>query len=371
MPKPIHYPCIDILRATAALLVVFYHVIELGQWSDFPVSGLALWPRIGWIGVDLFFVISGFVITLSAVSGHDRNPKTFRGHYFRRRWMRIAPLYFCTLLAYVWFLSPGILFIETHKTIAHLVSHAFFLHNLHPSTHGSINGPNWSVALEMQFYLLIALITPWLSRTSPLKVLLYLIAVAWTYRFLGTLILVPGTSTPHHQHVFSSQLPGTLDAFGCGMALALVIHRAEQYRISRFLEPSWWNFILWALASAALLKLATLFFWLESNYWDNPAMIVFWRTLLAAAFASLLASAISFPFKRLGVVSPFGYLGQISYGIYLWHTLILTSLLTLPWVRGSTLLHWTLIGTILLAAASWHFFEKPFLTSKRTAPDRT
>lgn len=364
-PRVEHYPCIDILRAVAALLVVVYHVIEVGQWKEFPITGLALWPRIGWIGVDLFFVISGFVITLSAVSGYRFANEAFVRDFAYRRWMRIAPLYFCTLLAYIWFITPGILFLEPAKVIAHVFSHVFFIHNLHPSTHGSLNGPNWSVALEMQFYFLIALITPWLSRTSPLKALVLFISISWAYRFATTLVLEPGISTPHYQHVFSSQLPGTLDAFGFGIALALLTLNRERYYLARFLTPSWKNFVLLSLIGAAALKGATLLFWVNPDYWGSTGMITFWRTLLAGAFVVILAAAVTFPYKRLGLLLPAGYLGQISYGIYLWHTLVLTSLMTLPWVRGSTLLQWVLVGTILMSAASWHFLEKPLMQRKR------
>lgn len=360
-----HYPFIDILRAAAAILVVVYHVIEVGQWREFPIEGIALWFRIGWIGVDLFFVISGFVITLSALAAYERQGKSFMRGYMSRRWLRIAPLYFCTLLAYVWLVRPELLLADAREALTHLLSHVLFLHNLHPVTHGSINGPNWSVALEVQFYFLIAFIAPWLSRTSALKVLLLFIPVAWAYRYGGTIMLTPGAATPHVQHVFSSQLPGTLDAFGLGIALALMVRTGGQTAFSRLFQPSWRNFILWAVVGAILLRTAMLSYWPRANYWDNVAMIVLWRTLLAAAFAAILAAAVTFPFRRVNLLWPAVYLGRISYGLYLWHTLVLTTLLALPWLRGAPLLQWTLCGTVVLAAASWHFLERPFLERPR------
>jgi peptidoglycan/LPS O-acetylase OafA/YrhL len=344
------------------MLVVVYHIVEVGQWREFPVTGWALWFRIGWIGVDLFFVISGFVITLSAVSAYRKNGRSFVGDYLRHRWFRIAPLYFCTILVFVWLVSPEILFAGAGKTLAHITSHALFLHNLHPSTYGSINGPNWSVALEMQFYVLIAFIAPWLSRTSPLKVLLLFIPIAWSFRYASTLFFPPGTSSPHEQHVFSSQLPGTLDAFAFGIAIALLILNRSANSI---LAPSWRNFIIWTALAALLLKLSMALYWPRANYWDNAAMIIFWRTVLAGAFATVVVAAITFPMKKPLVLWPLTYLGRISYGLYLWHTLVLTTLLSLPWVRGATLLQWTLIGTIILAATSWHFLEAPFVSKAK------
>ena len=85
------YVYIDILRAAAACLVVVYHVIANSQWSQFPITGPALVFRIGWIGVDLFFVISGFVITLSALHTYQKRGSSFRIGFMKRRWLRIAP----------------------------------------------------------------------------------------------------------------------------------------------------------------------------------------------------------------------------------------------------------------------------------------
>ena len=85
-----YFPTIEVLRGFAALSVVIYHVVELFSWKDFPLTGPLLWFRAGWMGVDLFFVISGFVIGIAAFSGIDKHSdKTFRWHFFRRRIVRI------------------------------------------------------------------------------------------------------------------------------------------------------------------------------------------------------------------------------------------------------------------------------------------
>ena len=73
MQKKLYFENIDLLRGFAALSVLVYHVIELSAWKDFPISGPLVWFRLGWMGVDLFFVISGMVIGLSAFKILDKN----------------------------------------------------------------------------------------------------------------------------------------------------------------------------------------------------------------------------------------------------------------------------------------------------------
>ena len=88
--NPVRYGLLDVLRGLAALLVLVYHVIEVGAWKEFPVTGLALLARIGWVGVDLFFVISGFVIGKAAMEGAQGNAPGWRRNFAERRLRRIS-----------------------------------------------------------------------------------------------------------------------------------------------------------------------------------------------------------------------------------------------------------------------------------------
>ena len=163
-----HFPMIDVLRGFAAVTVIVYHVIEHLKWEAFPNSGPAVWFRLGWMSVDLFFVISGFVITMSAVRGISKSNsrREFRREYLRRRLTRIVPLHYLTCLVYVVFVLPAML--SMPRIGWHLWTHAAFVHNWHPATQGSINGVNWSLGVEMQFYLIVMLAAGWLpsSRSS-------------------------------------------------------------------------------------------------------------------------------------------------------------------------------------------------------------
>ena len=341
------------------MLVVAYHVVTYGNWSSIPNTGVGYLLRHGSVGVDLFLTISGFVIALSALDGVSKQGPAFRRPFAVRRLARIVPLYLLTSVVYLFLVNPGMLLSKSAVAV-HIGSHLLFVHNLFVATHGSINGPSWSVALEMQFYLAIMLAAPWLARTNALRMLLYAIAVAALWRFVTTLVLVPGVATPHIQFIYSTQLPGVIDEFAVGIALALAVQRNTN-RVANWLTPSWRHFAAWSRLAVALLAVAIrldrAFF-----FWDYQSMVVGWRLLLATGFAALLGAAITFPWAGRRLLAPLRYVGDISYGIYLWHILVLMALMqNIPALGGALLMTYTLLGTVVLAALTWHLVVRPNL----------
>ncbi len=357
--KAADYPGVDMLRALAASLVLAYHIAQLGKFNGLPDHALArIFTTYGWIGVDLFLVISGFVIALSAFSGVARDGTQFRRPFAIRRLARIVPLYLLTCALFVVLIQPSYLFIPKWALLAHIGSHLLFVHNLMPATHGSINGPTWSVGLEMQFYLVMVWLAPWLARSSVWRVLLGALLVGAGWRFLTTLIWIPGEATVTTQFVYLTQLPGTIDQFALGIALALAMTRRNAFA-ARFLVVNWRTFTGWLLISLVLLTLAM---WMvrHYSYWTSTSMLVAWRPLLGAGFAALLAAVVTLPIAGARLFVPLRYLGTISYGIYLWHMLVIISVNRLvPDIGGRRFTLAVLMCTLVLASLSWHLLEKP------------
>jgi peptidoglycan/LPS O-acetylase OafA/YrhL len=354
-----HFPHIDLLRALAALLVVLYHMDALGSLA---LRGDVWWTvpfRYGWVGVDLFLVISGFVITLSAAKAQSQKPEGFRWPFMQRRLRRLLPLYALTSLIFLFLVRPEVLLRPWEQLLPILASHALFLQNMSPQTHGVINGVTWSLALEMQFYvLLVGTIGFWL-RLGAWRTLGILVLLAWAWRYGSTLLLVPGEAVPHLQVIYTTQLPGTLDAFGIGIALAVWVHQSDG-ALPRSLRPGLRNALVWAAVAGALLTAAAMLL-LRQNYWAHTGMVVFWRTLLALGFGTAMAAMLACPLPSGRWMRPWHYLGEISYGIYLWHFLLLLALLQQTTLRGYDLLWVLLAGTLTLSSLSWHLMEKHWL----------
>ena len=357
-----HFPHVDLLRAVAVILVLVYHLCAIG---GLQLSVETFWSmpfRYGWIGVDLFLVISGFVITLSALSASDTQPVAFKWPFMQRRFRRLLPLYVLTCLVFVLLVKPEVLSRPTNQLIEILISHVLFVSNLSPRTHGVINGVTWSLALEMQFYVALIFSIHLFKQWGALRTGLVLIGLSWLWRFATTLILIPGQATPHLQVIYTTQLPGTLDAFGVGIVLALAIHQKTRFS-AQWLYAGGKPFVAWSLISASILSAAAWQMQNHAVYWSHHAMIIFWRTLLAMGFGAALAAAITCPIKAIWL-KPVHYLGEISYGIYLWHFLVLLSLLQLTTVRSEPLLLTVLVGAIILSSASWHLMEKNWIQKR-------
>lgn len=354
---------IDILRGFAATIVMVYHIVLIGNFEAFPKS----WPFNlvwnGWMGIDLFFVISGFVITLSLKKEDFTNVRKARIKFMKRRWFRIAPLYYFTIAIFIAFLQPHLLFLSAKALLAHFGTHVFFLHNLIPQTHGSIVGPNWTVALEMQFYILMAIIFKKLFVGSKTKMIIAMVASAWTWRFITTLFFIPGASNSNNQFIFSNFLPGTLDEFSVGILIALLwVENSEKDNVvSGMMKRSFINFAVFFALFITIFS-SNLYLLQIINYWSSTAMIVFFKTSLAVSFGLLLLATITLPLRNTMIESPFKYLGKISYGIYLWHIIVLSTILDrIPWLVGYKLLFIVSGITLVLSVMSYHLIELPMI----------
>jgi len=360
-------PELDGLRGVAILLVLFYHYCRIGQPSpDGSAAGyFAALFRLGWSGVDLFFVLSGFLIGGILMDARE-SPSYFRTFYLRRV-HRILPAYYVwvTLFAVAMWVGPRLVAgAEVHSNVP-LPFYYLFLQNLVFVAQATVAwfwlSPAWSLAVEEQFYLVAPPLVRWLS---PQRLRGALIATILLAPALRVLLALRFPDAPQMAYVL---MPCRADALAFGV-LAAMAWRSEAARQWLTARASRLRIVL--LVMFAGLAVMLKFRWAFFPY--SFFMISIGYTLLAAAYCALLLYVLLATRSIAARVMRWRLLrewGKVSYCTYLIHLAVLGGchyfilgaeprIHDLPGA-GVTLLAAAL--TFALAQLSWRTFEKPLL----------
>ncbi len=300
---------LDGLRGLAIALVVWYHAwLVSGQ----GIAGLNFMAEAGFLGVDLFFFISGFCIFFPyARAMRTGRPVPTTRRFFLRRAVKILPSYLLALTVFA--IVYHARFASPVEAAVQLVSHVTFMHTLSPLTFGAISGPLWTIGVEVQFYLLFPLIAPWVRR-SPLAAYAVLAVFAETYRF------IVGQAGLGSTFMFINQLPAYLDVFGSGMFAAhllTTLKRPQTERAKRLYTLG--SFTAFAVAVAGLSEVAAISRGADINAaydWVNAARIAIGPLCIALA----LSTSFALPrWQSILTTRAFVFLSMISYNLYLWN----------------------------------------------------
>lgn len=354
-----YYPWLDPLRFFAALSVVAFHLGDLAGLV-LPASLPGAWFRAGFLGVDLFFAISGAVIFLSIVRLAQKSETHgqsggWRRVFVQRRLVRLVPLYLVTSILFIALVNPAILTRDGLGSL--LTTQLLFISNLFVSTHGVINGPTWSLGVEMQFYLLMALVGPWLLKRGVWLPLIFaaVLAIAWRFGVSHWVSRLPEAVQGHRMFIYTLQLPGVLDGFAAGIAaMWWRLHTSETKAARRFIWLALATVVAWWGVMDLLLRHGAL-------YWSHPAMVLGMRGAVALASGLVVATALSVP-ARFSPGALGRWMGNTSYGIYLWHLGVIL-LVVRRWPDADPL--WQagiVLGiTLVLASLGWYALERPML----------
>jgi peptidoglycan/LPS O-acetylase OafA/YrhL len=360
-------PELDGLRGLAILLVILDHYIasannaKLGLW---PHRALSLFT-VGWSGVDLFFVLSGFLIGGILLDARE-SPTYFRTFYLRRV-CRILPVYYAWILLYAlsvgWVLwqSPGWLGISV-SSFKPALTQLLFLQNIPGRTQAyawAWFGVTWSLAVEEQFYLIAPPLIRFLSARRLFFALVGTICAAPILRVMVSQIWMPGTTAE------KILMPCRADALAFGILLAMA-WRSDSVR--RFLEAN--AVLLKRMLLGLLGGVLALLWWLLHPFSVVGASIGY--TWIALFFACLLVVTLTQQgswIARVMRTPMLRWLGTISYCVYilhyafnlLMHRLILHGSPEIFDAQGVLVSVLALTLTIAVASLSWRYFERPLI----------
>ncbi len=364
---------LDGLRGLAILGVLLFHATINQDSPDRLVSALERVTRCGWVGVDLFFVLSGFLITGILIDTRDA-AGYFRTFYARRT-LRIFPLYYATL-AVVFLVVPLFAAVDTPALATLFRNQAWlwtyltnvgFLVERHAFANADWLWLNhlWSLAIEEQFYLIWPVVVWSVSPRALPRLCLALVGTALALRCLGaSLELPPGA--------IYFPTPCRIDGLASGGFVASLL-RSEVGRPGLLAGAQ-------RSALIAALLLVGIFVWRSGLRFTDRVCLTVGLTLWCVCASSLIVLTVAGrPGNRLQCwleSSWLQFLGKYSYGIYVLHHLFLPCLLAwfpvrdLVQITGSELLGLLLHVTILVVVSvtagvlSWHLWEKHFLKLK-------
>ncbi len=381
-----HLPVLDGLRGLAILLVLLNHVTLYTPWPSGWPPLLAQIGLFGWAGVQLFFILSGFLIFLPYAGALVRQtPWPDPLAFYRRRARRILPVYFAFLVA------VGLpLTLAGHLHAARLpaaIVTALLLHNMDTAATNlvsQLNAPLWTLAIEWQFYLIL----PWLARGFARlgagrpgrlwRPLALVVAFGFSASVLAAVVRhasgqIQPEDAPGAVGLVVRLLYGVrgryLEEFALGMGLAILyvayVAVIEPGRIA----VQWRRRVVGACLIAAGIGLPLCHLWARAaGQYDLGADwtrfgVAGWmwalagQWVVAVCFCLLLAAGLLSrgTLARALAVAPLRWLGTISYSVYVWHL----------WVFRLIAPGWLLLpAVILLGAASYYVIERPFLAAR-------
>lgn len=366
-----HVPSLDGVRGLAVLLVMVFHFTVFQQSSLVGETMLGVLD-LGWAGVDIFFVLSGFLIT--GILLDARGGEGYFRNFYARRTLRIFPLYYAFLVVVLW-IWPAVRGISFDPAGDQLWMWSY-LGNIPYGLWGRQSVPGhtthlWSLAIEEQFYLLWPLVVHLLSRRALVRTCIALIVAAWFTRVSLHAFFPSG-------YAGYALLPARMDALAAGALLATQVR-----------QPGWIDRLRPTIAPLTLIGLTLL---LVTAIWgdvfdptdraftpmDMRVQMLAFPAVIALAAAMVLHAVIPRQRRQSRILASrwLTSLGKYSYALYLIHVPLRDLLVNtfrggrLPPILGSTMLSQAAVTasgiavSFVLALASWNLFEKHILRLK-------
>ena len=355
-----HFHTFDALRFFAFFKVFLLHLpITAFPWFNYIRAG-------GGIGVQFFFVLSGFLITYIILEEKNRTGQFNLKHFFARRILRIWPLYYLMIL--VAFLTPfiteNLLHVATSaegyapewwKSLLFLENYKMMATGEHPNV--SPLGVMWSLCIEEHFYIIWGLLLYFIPVRRLPVVIICSVLLGYISRSFYAGPGIPALDIFTNIDLF---------AFGALPAYLLVTRRFATE--NALLRVPFWVKLLFVAVLVVVVQLC-------SQYTDDDNAFVTLTTVLGVMFAILISFTIPQHTRfSIGDKNLLSRLGLYTYGLYLYHTIIISLLRALYPAMGLSadtpggavlFVIAALLATIAVSIASYYIFERPFLKLKK------
>ncbi len=405
---------LDGIRAVAVLFVLIVHV----WWAagaprivlaiPFTASSLDLTAITAYTqnGVDLFFVLSGFLLAQQWIrADFQGRPRPSIRRYFQQRFLRIVPAYYACLFLILLFFTPKFIdpmAIYSQRGLVVLLAHLTFLHFALPVSAGSygVGSPFWTLTIEMMFYLTLPWTVVFFARKRWMVALptVIVLTIGWlvlarvgmepVIAFYRTYLSPPGVPAADVRWILSKQLPGQFIHFALGMTFANLFVRHQlgvpSGRWFRIVTSHWAGkvyFLLgWGIAVYFMNKVsfaASVYgYSYEKLVNEAGAWFPYYFSAVPFAFAfALIIAGLSFGGPTLqGLFSflPLRLIGVLGFSIYLWHMPVIFLFSSFPALaalppdqRFPALLFACAAALLLLAGGFYLAVEKPFILRGR------
>lgn len=316
----------------------------------------AVWNRGGWIGVDLFFVLSGFLVSGLLFKEYEANKRISGGRFLIRRGFKIYPGFWFLILAAI------LVSLRRHTVPSggQLAAELLFFQNYQ---HGLLVH-TWSLAVEEHFYMLLVGLLAWLSTrsaaTNPFRLVPWCICGV-AIACLGMRLYAGTFPFDLYRNLFPTHL--RIDSLAFGVLLSYLNYR-NPVRFYQFATRYRWYLIA---IGCALLAPAFM-----DEVESTPFLYTGGLTLLYLGSGCLLMGALGMPVAQPGRWAPLASMGFYSYSIYLWHLAVLTWVMPaiavfLPWIWSWFIYFpFYVVGALCLGIGMARLIEVPMLRLRDT-----
>lgn len=368
----VYFPNLNAIRFFAALLVIIHHIERTKYKFDLPnvYTNSFVGGVFGQVGIILFFVLSGFLITYLLLEEYRYSGTISIKGFYMRRVLRIWPLYYLIIILGLYILPhidfmymPGYTEYVSDNLAAKSALYLTFFSNIAHVLyeHVPYSSQTWSVGVEEQFYLMWPLLM--LFAFSRKKIMVVLLSFISIYLVIKSFIVYRYAIDMDNISAMNLWLYWDHFSIDCmaigGIGAYLLFYKKE--RVLNILFNRYVQYTIYAVLAVVVLRGWTI-------PWFN-------KEFYAVLFAVLILNLAANPKTVLNLeYKPLNYLGKISYGLYMYHNImimivlklvLITGLFNVSSLTGGVLFHvLCLVASILISAVSYEYFEKRILKAK-------